>query len=102
MHEITIAGKKYPVRLSMGAIREFKRQTGKEVDDITGISDMGELLYACTVSTCRLQGKKFSLTVEQFTDDLDVTQATTAFTGVLSEGGFSSAAAEPEDKKKEE
>jgi len=91
MHEITIAGKTYPVRLTMGAIREFKNQTGKEVDQVTGISDMGELLYACAVSTCRSQGKEMPLTIEQFTDDLDVTQATELFTGVLAEGGFSSA-----------
>lgn len=89
MDNITIAGESYPVRLTMGAIREYKNLTGKELDTVQGISEIGECLYACVVSTCRQQNKEFALSLEEFTDNLEVATATEVFTRVMSAQGLS-------------
>lgn len=55
---ITIGGKEYPCRMTMGAMLEFKRRTGKEATEIQGtdISLMVVLLYCCLLSSCRADG----------------------------------------------
>ena len=52
---ITIQGKEYPCRMTMGAMLEFKNRTGKEVTDISGtdLSLVVTLLYCCLLSSCR-------------------------------------------------
>lgn len=100
MDNITIAGETYPVRLTMGAIREYKNLTGKELDQVQGISEIGECLYACVVSTCRQQKKEFALSLEEFTDNLEVATATAVFTNVMSAQGLS--VDEPGNAKKKQ
>ena len=34
MHKVKLYGKEYPSRMTMGAMIDFKRQTGKDVNDI--------------------------------------------------------------------
>lgn len=70
MNQITIKDKKYPVAFTMGAALEFKKASGKEVDQANGVSDMGVLLYACAKSASRAQGVKFNLGLEEFCDNL--------------------------------
>lgn len=88
MDKITIADETYPVRLTMGAIREYKNLTGKELDQVQGISEIGECLYACVVSTCRQQKREFALSLDEFTDNLEVATATEVFTSVMSAQGL--------------
>ena len=42
---VTIDGQEYPCRPTMGAMLRFKRETGKEVNEITGLSDWIAYLY---------------------------------------------------------
>ena len=43
-----MAGKEYPCRQTMGAMLRFKRETGREVTDMTyGVSDLCTYLYCC-------------------------------------------------------
>lgn len=72
MNQITIKDKKYPVAFTMGAALEFRKASGKEVDQANGLSDMGVLLYACAKSTSRAQGVKFNLSLEEFCDNLTI------------------------------
>lgn len=46
--KVTVAGKEYPCRQTMGAMLRFKRETGREVTDMTdGVSDLCTYLYCC-------------------------------------------------------
>lgn len=77
MQKITIKGKEYPCRMTMGAMRRFKNETGKEVSDMGGdISLMGVLLWACVASACRADGVEFTDTVDDFTDKVEMDDLT--------------------------
>lgn len=55
--KVTVAGKEYPCRQTMGAMLRFKRETGREVTDMTdGVSDLCTYLYCCVVSACMADG----------------------------------------------
>lgn len=69
MIHIDIGGVKYPIEHTLGAYREFKKETGKEVDQVSGISEMAELLYCFVKTTCRLQKVSFDMTCEEFCDN---------------------------------
>lgn len=74
--EITINGKAYPCRQTMGAMLRFKRETGKEVTDIHGndFSEMVAWLWCCVVSACNHDGVEFNLSLMDFADSLDPEQ----------------------------
>ena len=57
-NSIVIDGKKYPCRMTMGAMLEFSLRTGKEVMEIQGtdITSVIVLLYCCLLSSCRADG----------------------------------------------
>ncbi|PKO97074.1 MAG: hypothetical protein CVU12_02050 [Bacteroidetes bacterium HGW-Bacteroidetes-7] len=100
MRTIKIAETQYPVRITMGAMREFRKLSGKEVEEISGSSDVGEFLYSCALSTCRAEAIAFDLTVEDFTDSLDFVHANEVFTLLLSEAGYMTETTEAANKKK--
>ena len=69
--EIMIDGKAYPCRQTMGAMLRFKKETGKEVTEISdSLSDMFAYLYCCTASACKKDGVKFNMTLMDFADSL--------------------------------
>lgn len=68
---IVIDGKKYPCRPTMGAMLDFKEETGKEVTEIDGgITDMFTYLYCCIKSACRRDGIEFGLSRTEFADSI--------------------------------
>ena len=74
--EITINGKAYPCRQTMGAMLRFKRETGKEVTDIKAddFSDLVAWLWCCVVSACNHDGVEFGMSLMDFADSLDPEQ----------------------------
>ena len=69
--EVTINGKAYPCRQTMGAMLRFKQETGKEVTEITGeLSEMCTFLWCCIVSACKADGVDFDLSLMDFADSL--------------------------------
>ena len=67
--EITIGGKRYPCRQTMGAMLRFKRETGKEVTEIgQSVSDLCAFLWCCTASACNADGIGFGYTLDDFAD----------------------------------
>ena len=52
--QISINGKAYPCRQTMGAMLRFKRETGREVTESSegSLSDIVTLLWCCIVSAC--------------------------------------------------
>lgn len=68
---ITIDGKTYPCRQTMGAMIRFKRETGREVDSIgSDISDMAVYLWCCVVSASNHDGVAFDLSLMDFADSM--------------------------------
>lgn len=69
--EITVNGKAYPCRPTMGAILRFKRETGREVSEITGLSDWVTYLYCCIASATKCDtGNDFSMSLMDFADSV--------------------------------
>ncbi len=69
----------------MGAMLRFKKETGKEVTEISdNVSDMCAYLYCCTASACKKDGVEFTLSLMDFADSLtpeDLSQWTEAVNG---------------------
>lgn len=74
MKTITIKGKQYPMQMSMGTMRRFKRNTGKEVDQISTMDDTIDLVHAAIESACNYEGVEFNLTADDLADAMTVEQ----------------------------
>ncbi len=69
--EITVNGKAYPCRQTMGAMLRFKRETGKEVTDIKReVSDLCTYLWCCVCSASKHDGLDFDLSLMDFADSI--------------------------------
>lgn len=71
--EVTINGKEYPCRPTMGAMLRFKKETGKEITEITntGFSDLCTYLYCCVASACAADKVPFNMSFMEFADALN-------------------------------
>ena len=69
--EITINGKAYPCRQTMGAMLRFKQETGKEATEMVGgFTDLCTYLWCCIVSACKADGIDFDLSLMEFADSV--------------------------------
>lgn len=70
--EVTINGVTYPCRPTMGAMLRFKKETGKEITEITdkSFSDLCAYLYCCVASASAADKKDFSMSLQEFADAL--------------------------------
>ena len=68
--EIQINGVTYPCRPTMGAMLRFKKETGKEVTELTGrdFSDLCTYLYCCIASACAADKVEFKYSLLEFAD----------------------------------
>lgn len=67
---ISVGGKDYPCRLTMGAMLLFKRNTGQDVSQMqeADLEQMLMLMWCCVVSACRAEGVEFDVDFERFCD----------------------------------
>lgn len=73
MKKIQVYGKEYPMRMTMGAMLRFKRETGKDVSDMgTEVSLMIIFLFCCVASACNADGVAFDLDIDKFADGLEM------------------------------
>ncbi len=72
MKRIIIKGKEYPARMTMGAMLQFKRETGRDISEAksSDISDMVIFLYCVVAAASRADGVAFDLSLEEFADAL--------------------------------
>lgn len=71
MKRITVYGKEYPMRMTMGAMLRFKRETDRDVSEIgTDVSLMVIFLFCCVASACNADGVAFDLDIDKFADGL--------------------------------
>ena len=83
--EITINGKAYPCRQTMGAMLRFKQETGKEVTELdNSFSDLCVFLWCCIVSACKHDGIEFNLSLMDFADSVSPEEMT-AWTDAVKE-----------------
>lgn len=70
--QITINGKSFPCRLTMGAMLRFKQEYGKEATEIEdgNVSEMCALLWLSVKSSCSADGAEFDLSLIDFADRL--------------------------------
>lgn len=67
---ISIAGKMYPCRITMGALARFKRLAGHDVDTLDS-GDIEELLlfvWCCIASACVADKVTFEISPEELPD----------------------------------
>lgn len=71
--EVTINGVTYPCRPTMGAALRFKKETGKELTEISGgsLTDVCTYLYCCVVSACTADKVNFDMSLMEFADALN-------------------------------
>lgn len=73
MKKIKVYGKEYPMRMTMGAMLRFKRETGKDVSEMgTDVSLMIVFLFCCVMSACNADGLDFGLDLDKFADGLEM------------------------------
>ena len=74
---VTIDGKAYPCRQTMGAMLRFKQETGKEVTEIgSSLSDLCIFLWCCVVSACKADGVEFNASMMDFADSISTDDMT--------------------------
>lgn len=80
MKTITINGKGYPCRVTMGAMLRYKRATGQDVSrmDSDDTAALVTFLWCCVSSACNADGVEFPYTLDDFADRLDP-EGVTAF-----------------------
>ena len=73
MVKISINGKEYPCRVTMGAFIDFKNETGREASEISSssVSDMIVFIWCCIKSACRHDKVEFPYSLEEFADASD-------------------------------
>lgn len=71
--EVIINGVTYPCRPTMGAMLRFKKETGKEVTEITdkSFTDLCTYLYCCVASASAADKVDFSMSLLEFADALN-------------------------------
>lgn len=71
---ISIEGKQLPLRATMGAMKDFKKLTGKDPKDMDQDSavDMATFVYCCICSACRKDKKDFKMSLDDFLDSVDI------------------------------
>lgn len=87
MKTITINGKEYPCRVTMGAMLRFKRETGKDVSEIgqSDVSDLLTLLWCCVASACAGAGVSFKMGLMDFADRIEPETLTGFYTSMEKE-----------------
>ena len=81
---LTIGGKDYPSRITMGAMMRFKNQTGHDISkmDGTDLTEMATFMWCCVKSSCMADGVTFDMDLEEFADKVDA-ESVTSFSAML-------------------
>ncbi len=98
--KITVNGKEYPCRPTLGAMLRFKKETGREVTEIEqgSLSDVSVYLWCCIVSACKHDGIEFRQSLMDFADSIGPEDMTAWKEAVQGEAGAAGGAEEGEKK----
>ena len=67
----TSDGQEWPCRVTLGAMRRYKAETGKDVETICNVEDITVFIWCCVKSACAADKKPFDLSLEDFCDMVD-------------------------------
>lgn len=72
MMKVNVGGAEYPCRVTMGAMLRFKRETGRDISDISErLTDVVTWLWCCVASACSADGVEFSYSLQDFADRVE-------------------------------
>lgn len=73
MNKISLYEKEYPIRVSMGAMRRYKRETGQDMNLMGGDIDlMLVFMYCCVAGACNADDVPFDLDIDKFADGMSL------------------------------
>lgn len=98
--KVTVGGKEYPMRLSMGAMLRFKRETGKEITSAESIEDMIVMIHCAIKSACNHEKVKFDMSVEDLADCLSQDDFAQLVSELLPNKGAETETPQADSKKK--
>ncbi len=101
--EVIVDGKSYPCRTTMGAMLRFKRETGKEVTEISDweFTDLCTFLWCCVVSASKHDGVEFDMSLLDFADCITPSELS-EWTASIKEEAPEAQEGEEEEKKRQE
>lgn len=87
--EIVINGKAYPCSPSMGAMLRFKKETGKEINELdpTSFTELCTYLWCCTRSACNREKISFEFDLMDFADSISPEQMNGWAASIMTEAG---------------
>lgn len=73
MKTIEINGKRFPCRITMGAMLRFNTETGHDVNQMQpdNVTELIIFLWCCVVSASKVDGVEFGMELMDFADQLD-------------------------------
>jgi hypothetical protein len=72
MKQITINGNSYKAKLNIRAAKTFEEQTGKDISQVSTITDMASLVYACVHAAAIAEKKDCPLTMDDIVDGVEL------------------------------
>lgn len=95
MKQIRINGIEYPCRLTVGVLKRYKEQSGKDLTDTNDLFSICGLLFLAVTEACRKSGRSFPYgNAEEMMDDIELAD----IEGVVS-GLFGTPTEENSEKK---
>lgn len=75
MKKVTINKKQYPCTLTIGVLKKFKDETGKEIDEVKDVFSICTLLFMAAVSSCKKEKVTFPWdSAEALMDDIELSE----------------------------
>lgn len=75
MMKVNVGGTEYPCRVTMGAMLRYKRETGRDISDISErLTDVVTWLWCCVASACAADGVEFGFSLQDFADRVEPSQ----------------------------
>lgn len=72
MKKVKINGNDYPCVLTIGVLKKFKDETGKELEEVKDVFSICTLLFMAVTAACRKEHKLFPYnSAEELMDDID-------------------------------
>ena len=92
---VRINGDEYPCALTIGVLKRFKDETGKELDDVRDVFSICTLLFMAAVASCKREKATFPWdSAEALMDDIELSEIESIT------GGLFGSADKRDDEKK--
>lgn len=80
--KVTAAGVTYPALMTMGAMYDFKKRTGKDISQADD-GDMLDVIYFCVKSVAEREGRDLPFNADNFGHFLDIDEGAAAITAYV-------------------